>query len=54
MLIVRHPYATSMWWAGISDIVKRIADRTDGHVIRWLAAAIVVGFWALVYRAVAK
>jgi|SoimicmetaTmtLMB_FD_contig_31_9445072_length_384_multi_2_in_0_out_0_2 hypothetical protein len=53
MLIVRHSYATTMWWVGISDLVKRIADRVDRRVFRWLAAAIVLGFWALVYWAVA-
>lgn len=32
------------------DIVKRIVDRVDKRVIRWIAVAIFIGFWALVYR----
>jgi hypothetical protein len=37
----------------IGDIVKRTASRTDRRVFRWIAVAIFICFWALVYRMVA-
>ena len=37
----------------IGDIIKQIASRTDKRVFRWIAVAIFIGFWALVYRMVA-
>ena len=35
------------------DIVKRVVDRIDRRVFRWIAVAVFIGFWALVYRMVA-
>ena len=34
----------------VGNIVKGLAGQIDRRIFRWIAVAIVVGFWALVYR----